>query len=321
MASRRFLVSEPAQSREILVLAGPTAVGKSSLAVEVARRVGGEIVSADSRQLYRGLDIGTATPSSEEQQGVRHHLIDTVDPEIRVSAGLFLEQTTNAITDIESRRHPVIVVGGSTLYVEGLVKGLADLPPVPPDLEATLQTEVSRAGGPERLYRELAEADPEAAATLDPTKSHRLVRLLGVVRSTGQPVSRAWQEQGAAPFRTRLVVLDRPRDELYARIDARVDRMLERGLVEEVRALSARGAAVRPTLEATIGYRELLPVLDGRQSLEDAVVLIKRNSRRYAKRQLTWYRRFPDALWLDAGETTADHVLDAVAPWPAPLDA
>ena len=151
---------------------------------------------------------------------------------------------------------------------------------------------------------------------LDPTKTQRLVRLLGVARTTGRPVSDAWRDQGAAPFRSRLVIIDRPRPDLYRRIDARVDAMLAAGLADEVRTVLAQWPGARATMQATIGYRELLPVLDGQASLDDARALIQRNSRRYAKRQLTWYRRYPDALWLDAEAADADSALGLVTPWP-----
>ena len=307
-------------ARELLVLAGPTGVGKSALAVEIARAVGGEVVSADSRQLYRGLDVGTATPTAEEQGGVRHHLLDVLDPGERANAGWYLRQAHRVVADCWRRGRPVVVVGGSTLYVHALVAGLADLPPVSANTERQLAAEIERPGGAGRLFQELARADPEAAGTLDPTKSQRLVRLVGVVRETGRPVSERWKAQDEAPFRTRLVVLDRPRAELYARIEARVDRMIAGGLEREVASVLEQEPGSEPLLNATIGYREWLPVLAGDRTREEAVRLVKRNSRRYAKRQLTWYRRYPDALWLGAESATAAQVLRAVAPWPSASD-
>lgn len=299
-------------------MAGPTGVGKSALALEVARRVGGEILSADSRQLYRGMDVGTAAPTSEDRALVPHHGLDLLDPGERATAGAFRDFAECVVEDIHGRGRPLVVVGGSTLYVHALVEGLADLPAVERDLEGRLMDQINN-GGSQRLFDELRAVDPAAAATLDPTKTHRLVRLVGVLRQTGRTPSALWEETARPPLPARLVVLDRPREELYRRIDRRVERMIEDGLVEEVRRL-AEDPSARSTLKATIGYRELLPVLEGDRPMSEAVRLIQRDSRRYAKRQLTWYRRYEDATWLDARTATADDVLRAVAPWPAAGD-
>ncbi|PAP82228.1 tRNA (adenosine(37)-N6)-dimethylallyltransferase MiaA [Rubrivirga sp. SAORIC476] len=300
----------------LLIIAGPTGVGKSSLAHEVAGIVGAEILSADSRQVYRGMTIGTAKASDDEREQHPYHLVDILAPGVRWSAGGFLEVAQKAIADIEQRQHPVVVAGGSTLYVHALLEGLADLPAVSPSLEAQLLEEVAQPDGAERLYEELRTADPVAADTLDPSKTHRLIRFVGLWRETGRRPSTAW-EGVAPPHPAILVVLTRPRDELYRRIDARVLDMIEAGLMDEVQSILEASPHARPTLEATIGYRELLPVLDGERHLDEAIRLIQRNSRRYAKRQLTWYRRYPEARWVDASATTAASLLAELAPWPA----
>lgn len=298
----------------VLILAGPTAVGKSSLAQAVATDVGAEIVSADSRQVYRGLDVGTAKPSAAEQAAVPHHLIDLLVPGASYSAGQFLDDARAVIAEIQSRGRPVVVVGGSTLYVHALVEGLADLSPLAPELTRALTASATTEEGREALYAELAAADPAAAATLDPTKSQRLVRFVGLLRETGQLPSRLWDEAHVPGVPHRLMVLDRPRDELYRRIDRRVETMMDEGLLDEVRRL--RGEDGRALLNATIGYRELAAYLDGEIDLDRAVSLIQRNSRRYAKRQLTWYRRYEDAIWLDARSATLADVLGEL-PWPS----
>ena len=304
-----------------LVIAGPTAVGKSSLALDVAEAVGAEIVSADSRQLYRGLDIGTAKPTGAERSRVRHHLLDRLDLGERTSAGQYRRWFDEVARTLTAQGCPIVVVGGSTLYVHALVRGLADLPELPRAVELELGEVASTTEGRRVLFEELAASDPEAARTLDASKSQRLVRLVGLLRVTGRPPSELWRGDQTAPVPHHLVVLDRPRHDLYVRIERRVDAMLSAGLLDEVNDLAARGRAARSTLEATIGYREVLPVLDGHTALETAVALIKRNSRRYAKRQLTWYRRYPEAHWLDARTTSTQDVLDAVAPWPEPATA
>lgn len=301
----------------VLVIAGPTAVGKSSLALRLASEVDAEIISADSRQVYRQLDIGTAKPSLAERNSVPHWGLDLLDPGQRFSAGQFLEWATESITDISARNHPVIIVGGSTLYVHALVEGLPNVPSVPVDVEQSLLRQASTSEGAGELYSELLASDPEAAATLDPTKTHRLVRWVGVLRTTDRLPSDWWRETNQPVAPTRLVILTLPRDVLYSRIEGRVDQMVQEGLVAEVEAVLATSNSARSSLEATIGYRELLPYLDGQYDLDEAIRLIKRNSRRYAKRQLTWYRRYDDALWLDSSLTDASALLDAIAPWPA----
>ena len=303
------------------MIAGPTAVGKSALALAVAEAVGAEIVSADSRQVYRGMDVGTATPSPEDRARVRHHLVSTVDPGDPYSAGRFFDGCQVAITEINGRGRRGVVVGGSTLYVDALVRGIADLPEVAPELTAQLADVARTPEGRGGLFRELERTDPTGAATLDPSKSQRLVRLVGLLRTSGRPPSALWEDAAREPVPHCLVVLDRPRAELYERIERRVDAMLERGLIEEVRGLAGRGPAVRALVDATIGYREIAAALDGAHSVEEAVRLVKRNSRRYAKRQLTWYRRYPDAVWLDAPTVTAAEVIEAAAPWHGGLGA
>ena len=304
------------RDRPVLVLAGPTGVGKSSLALAVAETVGAEIVSADSRQVYRGLTIGTAAPSAAECARVPHHLVGHLDSLQGYSAGVFLDDFRETITEVRRRGGAALVVGGSTLYVHALVRGLADLPPVADDLALQVAAEATTREGRDALFQELRAADPTAAATLDPTKGQRLARLVGLLRETGRAPSELWDEAARPAVPHRLIILERPRPELYERIERRVDAMIDDGLVDEVSGLLARDPSPRPLLETTIGYREIAASLDGRLPLDEAIRLIKRNSRRYAKRQLTWYRRYDEAVWLDARTATVADVLDAAAPWP-----
>lgn len=286
----------------ILAITGPTAVGKSAVALDAAAAVDGEIVSADSRQVYRGMDIGTAKPTPGEQARVRHHFVDERDPGELFTAGRFAREAEDRIAGILSRDKAPVVAGGSLLYLDALVRGIADLPAVPDDVRAGLSDTASTAAGREALFAELLAADPEAAATLDPSKSHRLIRLVGVLRVAGPP-SALWRAAPPPRFSYRVVVLERPRAELYARIDARVDEMIAAGLVDETRRLIEAGHAPDRGALNTIGYAEAAAHLRGETSADEMRRLVQRNTRRFAKRQLTWLRnRYADAEWVPADE-------------------
>ena len=279
-----------------LVLTGPTAVGKTTLSLDIAERLGAEIISVDSRQIYRELTIGTAKPGAEELARVPHHFIDELDLGSPFSAGAFARQAYARIRDILSRGRVPLMVGGSTLYLHALQFGLADIPPVPSDVRARLEERILKEGA-EVLFAELQQRDPVTVATLDPTKTQRLIRALEVLYATGRPLSAYLAEQQPPPFRFKVVVLTRDRAALYDRIDQRVDAMLDRGLLDEVRGLLHRD----PSLNAlqTIGYQEPLAYLRGEIAYDEMVRLIKRNTRRYAKRQWTWFRRYPEYRWVD----------------------
>lgn len=282
----------------IPIIAGPTAVGKTALSIALAKQIDAEIVSADSRQIYAPFRIGTARPTPDEMSGVVHHLMGDWPLDRPYSSGIFAELARKLIPSIQARGKRVVVVGGSTLYVDALLNGLSDIPPVDPATRETLNAEV-KAGGLPGLYNELAAADPAFAATLDPTKSQRIVRGLEVLRGTGRPLSDFHTPPPLPDQEYRLIVLHTDRKLLYDRINARVDRMMEDGLLDECRDALKVFPNVSLNAWRTIGYQELLPVLQGGVALEEAMATIKRNSRRYAKRQLTWYRRYPDAEWLD----------------------
>jgi tRNA dimethylallyltransferase len=279
-----------------LVLTGPTAVGKTGLSLSLAEQLGAEIVSADSRQVYRGLDVGTAKPSPEELRRVRHHFVDELDLGEPWSAGRFAAAANARIGEILERGRVPLVVGGSTLYLEALVHGLAEVPPGDPDVRRALTARAAE--DPGALYEELARIDPEGAATLDPTKTQRLVRALEVYRTTGRPWSSYFEARSPPPYRYRVVVLTRDREELYRRIEQRVDEMIGRGLVEENRRLLAAGHRLDTNPLRTIGYQEPIAFLEGRISFEAMVNRLKQNTRRYAKRQLTWFRRCSEYTWV-----------------------
>lgn len=277
---------------------GPTAVGKTALGLALAERLGGEIVSADSRQVYRQLSIGTAKPSAEERARVPHHFIDELDVSEPFSAGRFAEAAAARIEQILDRGRVPLVVGGSTLYIEALLHGLADIPATSAATRAHLTRRLEREGAA-ALFRELQELDPTSAATMDATKTQRVVRALEVYRDTGRPLSSFHARRPAVRFPFAPVVLTRPREVLYQRIDRRVDRMLEAGLVEENRRLLGAGIPPSANPLRTIGYREPMAYLRGEIGYDEMVRRLKRNSRRYAKRQLTWFRRHDDYAWLD----------------------
>jgi tRNA dimethylallyltransferase len=270
--------------------------------------LGAEILSADSRQIFRGMDIGTAKPSPGERALVTHHLIDELDLHEPYSAGIFARMAEQRIARILQRGPGVLVVGGSTLYLHALLHGLADIPHIPSDVRRHLNEQLIRDGS-EALYRELCSRDPAFAATLDATKTQRIIRGLEVSRATGKPISSFFRQSTPPSYRYRLFVLDRPRSQLYARIDRRVDAMMNDGLLEEVRALFDPDVVETAEGLRTIGYRELIKHLRGEIDLARAVELVKRNSRRYAKRQLTWFRKYQSAEWIDLQDTDEETAL------------
>jgi tRNA dimethylallyltransferase len=281
---------------------GPTAAGKSRLAVELARAVGGEVVSADSQQVYRGMDIGTGKATAAERADVPHHLLDVADPDEPMTAARFAALADEAIAAAAARGAPVIVAGGTGLYVRALLLGLFEGPTGDPDVRARLTAEAEAAGGAPGLWRRLDAVDPACAARLEKNDLRRIVRALEVLELTGLPMSehqRRHDHRRVEPrYPARLVGLcPADRSELYRRIDARVDAMMEAGLVGEVGALRAAGYGPSLRSQAAIGYAELHRHLEGALSLEQAVSLAKRNSRRYARRQLGWYRRDGSVEW------------------------
>ena len=285
-------------SSPLIVIAGPTASGKTALAIEVARRIDAEIVSADSQQVYRDFDIGTAKPTAEERTQVPHHLIDVADPMETFSAARFQQLADDAIKEIASRGKRVVVVGGTGLYLRILLHGVVPAPPAAPELRRALEAEAAEKGR-EALHARLAGIDPETASWVKPTDLVRIVRALEIHALTGTTASQFRREHQFAEDRYRfdLFVLDPPRDELYRRIDERTRKMFEHGLVEEVRSLLARGYRDAAPMKS-VGYAQALAHVDGTLSLEDAIAQAARETRRYAKRQLTWFRRETGARFI-----------------------
>ncbi len=287
----------------LAVIVGPTAAGKSDLALDLARAVGGEIVSADSQQVYRGMDIGTGKADDAMRQEVPHHLIDVVDPDDEMTAARFSGLADRAIAEISARERPPIVVGGTGLYVRALTLGLTDAPPADGAVREALRRQAEK-HGVAALWDRLAAIDPESAEAIHRRDLVRLTRALEIYELTGQPpaVHRRRHDHRRVPLRypARFVALAPPRDELDRRIEARVDRMIRDGLVEEVERLRRAGYAPPLRSQRAIGYAELHRHLDGDLPLSEAVNLIKRNSRRYARRQLSWYRGDARVRWYRA---------------------
>ena len=282
---------------KIVVITGPTASGKTALGVALAQRLGGEVVSADSMQIYRGMDIGTAKPTPEEMQGVPHHMIDIADPAENYSVSRYAAQAAACVDDILARGKLPIVVGGTGLYIDSLIAGrtFAD-GTADTALRQELSERYDEIGG-EGLLGELRKVDPERAARLHPADKKRIVRAMEVYILTGKTIT---QHDAVPPrYDAAKSALDfADRQDLYDRIDRRVDAMVRQGLFDEVRALLAAGVPADCTAMQAIGYKEAVAAVRGEASPQDAVAAIQLASRRYAKRQLTWLRRDPDLFWI-----------------------
>ena len=284
----------------IICVVGPTASGKTKLAVQLAKLYDGEVVSCDSMQIYRYMDIGTAKPTNAEMDGVPHHLIGTVEPGEDFSVGKYVQLADACVQDILSRGKTAVIAGGTGLYVDSLIAGRSFAPVPQTGRREALEAQLREKGGAAMLAR-LREIDPEAAARLHPADEKRIVRALEVYEETGKTITQHNLETQAIPPRYRPVWLGLDyidRAVLYRRIDQRVDNMLEDGLLDEIRALLARGVSPDTTAMQAIGYKEFFGYLNSACTLDEAAALCKQRSRNYAKRQLTWFRRDPDIHWL-----------------------
>jgi tRNA dimethylallyltransferase len=285
----------------IVCLVGPTGVGKSEVALGFAERLGAEIVCADSRQVYRGMDIGTAKPTAAERARVPHHLLDVVDPDEPYSAGRYGRDAAACLEALHARGARALVVGGTGLYLRALVRGLCDGPSADADLRrAWLERERQEPGA---VYRRLIDVDAASAATIHPNDLPKALRAIEVFELTGAPLSATQRAHGFRVPRYDAVTvgLRRDREDLYRRIDRRVDAMLEAGLAAEVAGLMQRGYGMDAPGMRAVGYRQLAAALQGAYDLTEASRLIKRDTRRYAKRQITWFAADPAVRWVDVG--------------------
>jgi len=294
-ASWRWILSVTAITS--IFLAGPTAVGKSEIALLLAEKIGGEIISVDSMQVYRGLDIGTAKPSAAERARVPHHLIDVVELTEPFDAAKFVELANRAVAEIQSRNHTPIFCGGTGLYFKAFLDGLGAAPPSDAKLRAELE-----AAPLADLLRELEQQDPTTFSWIDRQNPRRVIRAVEVIRLTGKPFSAqraGWESKVQSPRSKVLFVLTRSVEDLNARIDAWVDEMFARGLVDETRRLLDHGLEQNQTAMQAIGYRQVVEHLRGERSLAETIELVKSKTRQFAKRQGTWFRKHANARWIE----------------------
>ncbi len=302
------------QRRPLLVLVGPTAVGKSDIAIQVAAALGTEVLTADSRQVYRGMDIGMDKPSLEQRQGVPHRLIDLVNPDQPFNAGMFRRQALHEIERLYQEQKVPLVVGGTGLYVRALMRGLCDAPPADPEFRARLLSD-AREKGRHFLYEELTRVDPASAGRLHPHDEVKILRALEVYHLSGRPLSEVQHDHGfaEAPFTPCVIGLVRERATLYRRIEDRVELQLAKGLVAETERLLGQGYGRDLGSMKGLGYRQIAGYVAGEYDYAEAVRQLKRDTRRFAKRQLTWFRKEPGLTWLSIAEReSSDRIAERV---------
>ncbi len=310
----RRLSEAQVRFKPVVVMVGPTAVGKSRVAIEVAKAFETEVLTADSRQVYRGMDIGTDKPVPEERQAVPHRLIDLVNPDESFNAGLYRRQAVNEIERLYRDRRLPLVVGGTGLYVRTLLKGLCDAPPTDPIMRAALQQE-AKDQGHDRLYARLVAVDPVAAARLHPRDESKVNRALEVYQLSGRRMSEFQREHRFAerPFSALIIGLNRDRGALYRRIEERIDWQLAHGLMEETKQLLAQGYQRDSAAMKGLGYRQVAEHLAGEYDVAEMVRRFKRDTRHFSKRQMTWFRKEPGIQWLTIEESeSAQHTAEQV---------
>ncbi len=297
----------------VLVLAGPTASGKSSAAIELCKLLGGEVISADSMQLYKGMDIGTAKATKKEQLQVPHHLLSIAAPDHIFSAAEYRELALEVIKDIHARGKVPVLCGGTGLYIDAVTKPMGFASQKRDEaLRRHLENVADEADGRKRLHEQLTAVDPESAARLHPNDTRRVIRALEIYTLTGKTIGQLAEEDKKLELDFDVVAfaIDYPRERLYQRIDDRVDQMMEEGLVAEVQSLVKDGFKKDSTAMQAIGYKEVVWALEGEISMERAVELIKQASRNYAKRQLTWFRRDERINWIEGSGKTSKAIAD-----------
>ncbi len=281
----------------LLVILGPTAVGKSKIAISLAERINGEIISADSMQLYQGMDIGTAKPSLREQQLIPHHLIDLLKPDEPFNVFEYAKKAERIIRDIHRRKRVPILVGGSGLYIRAVVDSLFESPEIDLSKKRAFLKRI-KGVSTEKLYSELKKVDQKASQKIHSHDRRRIKRALEVFYATGIPISVLHQRKPARPFQTLIIGINRERKELYKRINERVKAIFAKGFIDEVKALLEKGYDENLNSMQAIGYKETITHLKGKRTLEETIELVKRNTRRFAKRQLSWFRKDKRIKWI-----------------------
>lgn len=290
---------DTAKKTKIVVICGPTGIGKTSISIDIALKFKGEIVSADSMQIYKYMDIGSAKPTPEERQKVPHHLIDILTPDQPFDAADYIRHADSAINFLTQKKIQPFIVGGSGFYIKALLHGLYESKRPDPIIRNQLK-EIGKIKGSKYLHEQLYRCDPEKAKTIHPNDLYRIIRALEVYESTGHPISEfhirhRFQEQRYDPL---IIGLDMPRDQLYERINTRVDQMIAAGLLPEVQSLLNMGYSANLKSMQAIGYRHMVDFINGKYSWEETVRILKRDTRHYAKRQLTWFKSVPDIIWI-----------------------
>ena len=301
MTSKKL--SDANKATKAVIICGATGSGKSELGMKLAAELNGEIISADSRQIYRKLDIGTAKPSVEDRQKIRHHLIDIVDVTIDFTAKMFADEALKAINSVSQAGKMPIIIGGAGLYLEALVSGLFESPEKDEDFRKQMEDRISREGLP-ILFQELVKIDPQLEDMINPNDSFRIIRALEIHHLTGKTIS--WLRRHGDYQKNEIeyiwLGLDYPRDVLYDRINKRVDRMIISGLIDEVNLLLEQGLGFMLKRKRIVGYYEIVESLEGNLTIEEGINLVKQHSRNYAKRQLTWFRHKAPVIWLNPSE-------------------
>ena len=285
------------------VLTGPTACDKTEIGFTVAQKIGGEIISADSMLFYRGMDIGTAKPSPGMRELVPHHFIDIIDPWESYSVGRYVDDVESLIDTADSKDRKFLIVGGSPLYVKGLVDGIFNGPEADWDIRRDLE-ELADEKGNQYVHDILQKIDPDKAVELHPNNLRRIIRAIEVYRITGKPVSELQEEYKLTrkSYQFNILCIAREREDIYRRINERVEIMFDKGLVDEVQSLLDNPGGLSKQAKQALGYKEIIQYLDGGLTLDDAKEMVKQSTRRFAKRQMTWFRRFPDVQWLETEE-------------------
>jgi tRNA dimethylallyltransferase len=292
----------------LIIILGPTATGKTRLAVELAQKLNGEIISADSMQVYRGMDIGTAKPTMEERQGIPHYLIDIRNPDEEWTVSDFVREAQSLKIEVQNQGKIPIIAGGTGLYLWALLEGFS-FPITPPDKELRARLEKEPVSA---LSSRLSAVDPKAASKIHPHDKKRIIRALEVYELTGKPISELQRKKvshsprlSVGNYPATLIGLTLPREELYSRINQRVDSMIEKGLIEEVKKLLNKGYSKSLPAFQALGYKEVVEFIDGRWTIEEMIFELKKRTRHFARRQMTWFRRFKDVNWFSPDEKNA----------------